>query len=140
MNGFKKLISVFAPLLILTLTVCVLFGCTNAAAESIFVETKNLPKTVYVEGEELDLEDGVITVTTKKGDNNYVPMTDGSVSVSGYNKDTIGKQNVTLTYDGKTATIYFIGKDGQIKTLTAVVAQGKIVLPMTEMGSFLITF
>ena len=105
MNGFKKLISVFAPLLILTLTVCVLFGCTNAAAESIFVETKNLPKTVYVEGEELDLEDGVITVTTKKGDNNYVPMTDGSVSVSGYNKDTIGKQNVTLTYDGKTATV-----------------------------------
>lgn len=105
MNGFKKLISVFAPLLILTLTVCVLFGCANAAAESIFVETKNLPKTVYVEGEELDLEDGVITVTTKKGNNNYVPMTDGSVSVSGYNKDTIGKQNVTLTYDGKTATV-----------------------------------
>ena len=58
--------------------------------------------------------------------------------------DGFGTFNVNLgignKYDGKTATIYFIGKDGQIKTLTAVVAQGKIVLPMTEMGSFLITF
>ena len=77
MNGFKKLISVFAPLLILALTVCVLFGCTNAAAESIFVETKNLPKTVYVEGEELDLEDGVITVTTKKHRNFWSSWTSG---------------------------------------------------------------
>lgn len=58
--------------------------------------------------------------------------------------DGFGTFNVNIgvgnKYDGKTATIYFIGKDGQVKTLTAVVAQGKITLPMTEMGSILITF
>ena len=39
-------------------------------------------------------------------------------------------------YDGKTATVYEIHKDGKITVATVTVAKGKVTLPVTEMGSF----
>ena len=39
-------------------------------------------------------------------------------------------------YDGKTATVYQIHKDGTITATVVTVAKGKVSLPVTEMGSF----
>ncbi len=57
----------------------------------------DLPKDNYNFGEELDLSDGKITVKTQTGDKE-LPMTDSSVTVSGYNPHQLGEQTVTVTY------------------------------------------
>jgi hypothetical protein len=39
-------------------------------------------------------------------------------------------------YDGKTVTVYQLHKDGSVSATTATVAKGKVNLPITEMGTF----
>lgn len=60
-------------------------------------------KTTYTEGESLDLTGGKITVTYDDGETEDVPMTSSEVSVTGYDKDSIGTQELIVTYKGKIA-------------------------------------
>lgn len=67
------------------------------------IEIKELPKkTEYLKGEDLDLTGGIITVTYEDGTTEDIAMSSKSVKVSGYNKNVIGTQTVTITYRGYT--------------------------------------
>lgn len=58
-------------------------------------------KTEYVEGEELDLTG--MTVTAVYSDGREVPVDLKDVKVDGYDKDQVGTQTITVTYEGKEA-------------------------------------
>ena len=71
--------------------------------EGIIVNT-NPTKTTYTRGESLDLTGGEITAIYEDNSTENILMVDKSVSVTGYNPNTLGNQNITVTYKGKTAT------------------------------------
>ena len=66
---------------------------------------KSPDKTVYYKGEKLDLSGGVLLVTYDDGNITTVEMTDGSVSASGFDSNKQGKQEITLSYSGKTTKL-----------------------------------
>mgnify|MGYP003311958228 CR=1 FL=1 len=73
-------------------TVClVLLACGKI--DSIHFETE--PRKTYVQGQEFTLEDAVIVATSK---DKTTPVDMAEVSISGYNKDQLGSQTVTITY------------------------------------------
>lgn len=69
----------------------------EVALESIKVTEPD--KTEYVEGEELDLTG--MTVTAVYSDGREVPVDLKDVKVDGYDKDQVGTQTITVTYEGK---------------------------------------
>lgn len=71
----------------------------EVALESIKVTEPD--KTEYVEGEELDLTG--MTVTAVYSDGWEVPVDLKDVKVDGYDKDQVGTQTITVTYEGKEA-------------------------------------
>lgn len=94
----KKLTALAATLL---LTLGVLLLCTSCnAVKEISVDKDHLPQTVFVEGNALDLSAGCLLA-----DDQSVSLTDPEVSVTGYDKDTVGKQTLTITYKGKETTL-----------------------------------
>lgn len=60
-------------------------------------------KTEYVLGEELDLSGIVLTVSFNEGEDTVVTLDD--VTVTGYDKNTLGEQTITITYSGVPANI-----------------------------------
>ena len=71
----------------------------EVALESIKVTEPD--KTEYVEGEELDPTG--MTVTAVYSDGREVPVDLKDVKVDGYDKDQVGTQTITVTYEGKEA-------------------------------------
>jgi hypothetical protein len=69
--------------------------------ESIAITTPPT-KTVYAKGETLDITGMVVTGTYT--DTTTKAETVTTVNVSGYDKDTLGEQTLTVTVNGKTAT------------------------------------
>ena len=64
---------------------------------------KNKPtKTSYVKGEEIDLTGGMITVTYQDTTTADIPIAENMIT--GYDKNTLGEQVITVTYEGKTTT------------------------------------
>lgn len=59
-------------------------------------------KVKYVEGQSLDLTGGKVIVSYNDDTSEEIDLT--SDMVSGYDKDYLGKQTITVTYQGKTAT------------------------------------
>ena len=59
-------------------------------------------KVKYVEGQSLDLTGGKVIVSYNDDTSEKIDLT--SDMVSGYDKDHLGKQTITVTYQGKTAT------------------------------------
>ena len=94
-------------LLSLALLCCaLLMGCGSdetGAVTEIFILKTDMPRLNYVQGQELDLQDGVLTVVVDDA-TTPVPLTGEGVTVTGYNKDQLGKQTLTVTYQGKTTT------------------------------------
>lgn len=94
MKKYAKLLvlALFAMALLLLLVAC------KPDAE-LSLKDDSMPQNVFVLGEDIDLSGGRITV--KEGDETYeLDMTAEGVSVSGYDKNTLGEQTVTLTYEG----------------------------------------
>ena len=90
-----------SKLLILAIlcTVClVLIACGKI--DSIYFETE--PRKTYVQGQEFTLDNAVINAI--KG-NESTPVDNSEVTVSGYNKDLIGEQTVTVTYGEHSLTL-----------------------------------
>ena len=64
---------------------------------------KNKPtKTSYLKGEELDITGGMITVTYQDTTTSDIPIAKNMIT--GYDKNTLGEQVITVTYEGKTTT------------------------------------
>lgn len=68
------------------------------------VTIKKTPtKTSYIRGTALRLDGGVITVLYTDGSSKDMEMSADGVTVSGYNKNKVGTQTISVTYDGKSA-------------------------------------
>ncbi len=68
--------------------------------KDITIANGDMPQTIFVLGNELDLSKGKITV-----DGETIPMNSDKIKVDGYNKDTLGEQKLTLTYKDKTVEL-----------------------------------
>ena len=81
-------------------------GITEAEEIPETIEITKLPdKTNFVQNyENLDLTGGEITLTSKSGNTKVVSLTNNSnrLVVSGYNNKILGKNTVTITYNGYT--------------------------------------
>ena len=102
----SKIKAYLSVLLLLTVTVACSFlltGCGDEV-EQIYVDNSYAPRLTYVLGQELDLSNGVITAIIGE-EESLVPMTDEGVTVTGYDKNTLGSQTLTVTYQEKTTTI-----------------------------------
>lgn len=70
-------------------------------------------KVTYNYGEELDISDGYIEKIMRSGATvAHVPLTSSDVTVSGYDKNTVGSQTVTVQYAGNTFTYGVAVNDG----------------------------
>ncbi|MBQ8389280.1 MAG: bacterial Ig-like domain-containing protein [Clostridia bacterium] len=66
------------------------------------VKFENNPRTVYVRGQELDFNETVLVAVT--GDKTE-KVSASEIKVSGYDKNTLGKQTVTFTYQDVSTTL-----------------------------------
>jgi len=110
--------TVLALLMLAALCCVLLAGCgggENGVSE-IYVQQTDMPRATYVQGQELDLHGGVLSAVMD-GVINPVPMDSAEVTVTGYNKDQLGKQTLTVTYQGKTTTI-------EVNVVARTVAEG----------------
>ena len=107
MKTVKNKLKVFSLLVISILCAALLVACNGDGGDGIteiFVQKNEMPRLTYVQGQELDLSDGILTVVMD-GETTPVPMDGEGVTVSGYNKDQLGPQTLTISYKGKTTTI-----------------------------------
>ena len=104
----RKLLKSFAlVLLVISLAVIglSLTSCNDEKITDIYIANVNAPRTLYVEGQDLDLSVGYLTVVMKNGEEAKLAFTSDEVSVSGYNKDQLGEQTVTFHYGDLTTTL-----------------------------------
>ena len=100
-SNFKFLILSLCLLMLASL--CLLASCGGSKVSGIAIKANEMPRTSYVQGQDLDLTGGIITAIVN-GEENAIPMTADGVSITGYDKNTLGKQTLTVTYEGQTAT------------------------------------
>ena len=79
-----------------------LTSCDEKATEA-YITNSDLPRTTYVQGQELDLSTGILTVVLD-GEESKVPLNAPEVTVTGYDKDTLGEQTLTVTHGELTAS------------------------------------
>ena len=89
---------VFAGMLALT-------GCDGGSdTVDIYITKADAPRIKYVEGQELDLSDGRLTVVTN-GEETKLPLTAPEITVTGYDKNLLGEQVLTVQYGQITTNI-----------------------------------
>lgn len=94
----RRLLIILASVMLFA---CVFVGCKKV--EKIDVLKKDLPQLVYVVGSDLNLSTGKLTALI--GDETVeVALNDPEVSITGYDKDQVGEQTLTVTYGKKTTT------------------------------------
>ena len=91
----KSLLSGITLFLLLLASLMTFAACKSV--ENVSLDKNNQPQTVYVLGNELDLSKGKLNV-----DGNLVALNAEGVTVSGYDKNTLGEQTITVTYAEKT--------------------------------------
>lgn len=79
---------------------CLLVAC-GAKVSDISIKKADMPRVTYVQGQELDLSAGKLTVKTKDATETVALDAEG-VTVTGYDANTLGKQTLTVTYKGQT--------------------------------------
>ncbi len=89
--------------LILFMLVTAVFAVTACGSvEEIKIDRNSeQPQTTYVVGTELNRSKGAILAS---GGSEAVPFSDPAVEISGYDKNTVGKQTLTITYMGASTT------------------------------------
>ena len=118
-NKLKLYTSISLLLALLVVCVIGLTGCdkeSDSEIEQIYITSNHSPRLTYVEGQDLDLSGGILTVVIA-GQETSVPLTDASVSVTGYDKNQLGEQTLTVAYDEFSTTI-------TVKVIPRIVAEG----------------
>ena len=101
----KRIIRIMLLLLVTSVMLFAAVSCGgDSKTDSIKVKEDAMPQLVHVLGEELDLSKGVLLVN-KGGKTEEVAMDANGVSVSGYNKNKLGEQEITISYDGASTTL-----------------------------------
>lgn len=117
MRKFLKTMAYVTISAILTVAIALLMiGCNKTSSNS--VEIFDTPKTVYIQGQEFDLSVGSIIEKTKDGVNE-IKFSSSKVSVSGFEKDTLGEQEITVKY-GKVVLTYVVTVVPQMEVLDFV--------------------
>ena len=88
-----------AACLVLTIVLIIVLNACGKI-DGIYFETE--PRKTYVQGQDFTLENSVLISTSK---NKKTTVDNGEATVSGYNKNQIGEQTVTITYEGQTVEI-----------------------------------
>ena len=90
-------------LLLLTLLFALVAFTFVSCGDEIEISLKEdaMPQLQYVSGQELDLSSGVLVVK-EDGETKEIPLNSDGVTVTGYNKDQLGEQTLTVEYGGKT--------------------------------------
>ena len=91
-------------LLVLLAVVIGAASCGKKDVEEISVNDEGMPQLVHVLGEDLDLSNGLLVVK-QDGKTTEIAMDAEGVSVSGYDKNTLGEQTITITYGGVSTQI-----------------------------------
>ena len=104
----KKTLKYTLPLfLILCISaLLMLSGCGGSEVTEAYITNSNLPRTTYVEGQDLDLSEGYLTVV-RGGEETNIPFSAEGIAVSGYDKNTLGEQTVTVSY-GEAVTTFTV--------------------------------
>ena len=98
----KKIIGII--LLILTMTAMLFTAVSCGGKSEIAIKEDAMPQLVHVLGEELDLSAGVLVVNKGKKTEEIAMNAEG-VEITGYNKNQLGDQTVTISYDGASTTL-----------------------------------
>ena len=77
------------------------------------ITIRNYPRVTYEKGEDLNLDDAQLLVTNSEGSSTLVKIT--SDMISGYDKNKVGEQTVTVTYKGKTTTFKVKVSEAEVK-------------------------
>lgn len=71
----------------------------NPTENVISISGSNMPQTVFVKGNDLDLSRGKLTVV-KDGQTSEIALNSEGVTVEGYDKNSVGAQQLTVSYGG----------------------------------------
>ena len=99
----KKITKFIVMILVIATMLFTVVSCNKKKGE-LTVKEDAMPQLVHVLGEDLDLSAGTL-IYSKGKKSAEVPMNAEGVEISGYNKDQLGEQTVTLTYEGASTTI-----------------------------------
>jgi len=102
MRNNKLIFKLLLVVMLCILSLATLSGCGGEEVSELFISTKDAPRATYVAGQELDLSTGKLTYILN-GEESDLPLTAEGVSVSGYNKNQLGEQTVTVSYMEMTA-------------------------------------
>lgn len=144
----NKLIGLLLVVVLLITAAFLATSCKDNTDETaeIYITKSDLPRLNYVEGQDLDLSKGKLTVALN-GEESKLPLTAPEISITGYDSDVIGEQVLTVTYKELTTTFtvtvveravaqnyetkYFVG--GEFNPL-----KGKIKITTDDAKSFLV--
>ena len=115
MNNKKLKLAYLWILVLVIACLAILSGCgenegeggedsPSTSSTEVYIEKSLQPRVLYVEGQDLDLSNGAITIE-KDGAKTRIPFNDSRVTVTGYDKNTIGNQTLTVTVEGKSTTL-----------------------------------
>ncbi len=100
MKKFSKL-----AIILLMFAVLILSATACSAPTEVLIKEGDMPTRVsFVEGQELDLTGGKLTVVYK-GKTETIALDSSDVKVTGYDKNKLGEQELTINYKNKTATL-----------------------------------
>ena len=102
-NKMKRTLKILIVTLLAAVFAFSLASCGKKKVE-LSVKEDAMPQSVFVLGEDIDLSSGILLVN-KKGDVTELPMNAEGVTVSGYDKNTLGTQTVTVTYMDKSVEL-----------------------------------
>ena len=91
-------------LLILIVSTMLFTAVSCKGTPEIAVKEDAMPQLVHVLGEELDLSKGVLVVNQGKKTEEIAMNAEG-VEISGYDKNQLGEQTVTVSYNGASTTV-----------------------------------
>lgn len=80
-------------------------GVGGKKIENIDITKSNAPQTTYVLGSDLDLTNGKLTILLKNGKKDEISLNDSDVSITGYDKNKLGEQVLTVEYEGQTTLL-----------------------------------
>ena len=92
----KALLTGLFTVLALACSLLVISACGGKTVNELSFDSDNMPQIVFVQGQELDLSKGRLIA-----DGSIVQMDSDGVEVTGYDKNTLGQQTLTVTYRGK---------------------------------------
>ena len=103
--NMKRFSKIGVLLLLIAVSVFAMVSCNkDPAATGDQISVKEDPQLVYLLGEELDFSNGVLEVKTGETVSEIALNAEG-VTVTGYDKNKLGEQTLTITYNELTTTI-----------------------------------